>query len=164
MTVTRTNPSHPAEPRVRRLGLRAAALAFALVATPLLVGCDNSPTEPIPSWEFKGLLRQEQRTNHFFSMPESDVVRITLADVRPVLIELPDGEEPAALVLGVALGRVTTDAESLGCSVTLPLPARIGGSILVSLEQQQYCIVVWDPSNLPPGGIVEYTVTVDPQN
>jgi len=144
--------------RVARL---VAAQRFALVAVWALVlaGCDNGPSAPsVDTFTFRGELVTDGRQIHNFALPDFEIVRVQLTDVRPILFEVT-GINPSPLI-GVGVGHLAEDGE---CATTSSGSFREGGFRVFGLTADEYCLRVFDPNSFPEDALVEYTVIVEPE-
>ncbi len=141
--------------RILAAPLLAAAL---LAALGLVIGCDESPSNPGEDrFEFAGSLAPRATATHSFQFAGNAIARITLVALSQTAPPPPD---PDPRVLGVGLG-IARQSEGSCTPTAGQLSFVVGESILIQLADRGYCLNVTDAGLVPAAGTFAYLVTVE---
>jgi hypothetical protein len=133
-----------------------------LVCLPLVasLGCDSgssSPVNPDDPIILSGTVETGGRSEHEITMPADGLLRLTLADVRAILIDITQFP-PDSVNVGLGLG----GRNELGaCILTTNFVINEGDQNVYRLSADDYCIAVFDPGFLPEDAVMGYTLELE---
>ncbi len=131
-----------------------SAAALCLLA---LTGCSgDSPSSPRQVLVLEGTLETDGRSAHPISLADEGAVVVDIADLRPILIQLPVGADSVNLTVGLGLGRPDGDECDLSSSFTLAELGRVS----FGLAAGDYCLEVFDSGSLPDDALIGYALSV----
>lgn len=133
--------------------MRRALLAAALL---LAVGCDSGPTEPNRTLTLAGSLARSAATVTLFEMRNTGNLRVHGQEFDQVAA---DG------TVANAAGGVTFSIGTLGTGDSCIASGNFGlveGSVLsVGLNKGDYCIKLTEPTLVPEGSTLSYSIRLD---
>ena len=138
--------------------MRSTTLAVVALLT-LVAGCSSSTSPIMDTISFEGVLGRSGRLVHPLVLTDSGtiVLQFTLIEEIPV-----EGFEPLAFQwrLGLGIGRPAGDECATTFSVSLP----VGETLVLGLNDAEYCVAVFEPTFLPEERLLQYTMTASPGN
>ncbi|MEM9407141.1 MAG: hypothetical protein AAGA81_13970 [Acidobacteriota bacterium] len=132
------------------------ALAILALA---LVGCDDDddPTGPdAETFVLSSLLTRESSVVHEISFPTNGTLRMTLEELRPVLLDTTDLSVDNLLVRFELARRLNGEC---GTS-TAQLTFQVDQTFLIDIATTDYCLTISDPGILPNGTTIEYSLVI----
>ena len=137
--------------------LRSGLLA--LLGMVALSGCSDNPTSPEGQdmFVFDATLEREGRNVHEAVFSSAGTLRLTMTDLRAVLLDttaLPEALLAVQFELARRVNGVCNDATSR-------LTFREGQVFLIDIVTTDYCFTISDPGFLPEGSTIGYTLVVE---
>lgn len=131
--------------------------AFLVMCGVLALGCSgSSPTDPTQNLVLEGDLEYQGRQFHPVTPGRDGVLRIEVAELTPLLVQVGDNTAPV-LSVGVGLGRPVEEF----CVVSASFALAVGGKLSFSLNDGEYCVQIFDTGTLPPDATIHYVVLAD---
>ncbi len=131
-------------------------LATAAIAALVALACNgNGPTSNPTSLVLSGVVSAQSGGNHDVRLSRTGNLRVTLTDVRPVLLDVT-AIDPSTLAFDVGIGTPS----SSGCALTYSAALIEGGVLSFGLDKGNYCLTVTD-AGLPEDSTVAYTLLVE---
>ncbi|MDA8016767.1 MAG: hypothetical protein MPN21_04895 [Thermoanaerobaculia bacterium] len=130
-----------------------------LIASLGVLGCSDSPTgpgsEPI---YFSGTLSSLGSETFFFDTAE-DVIRVTLTELTPILVDVTGGLSIPEPSVGFSLGEVSENS----CVATFVDSMSVGDSFAFELFRTGYfCVILYDSGAFLADSTYQFTLVVDP--
>ena len=134
--------------------MRRALLAAALL---LAVGCDSGPTEPNRTQTLSGSLARSAATVSTLTMNNTGNLRVTGQEFKQVAA---DGTTTVAGAgIAFSIGALGTDATT--CVATGNFGLLQGEVISLGLNKGEYCIKLTEPTLVPEGAALSYSIRLD---
>lgn len=145
----------PKVPRSRYwLVCALAVLALALV------GCDDDddPTSPdgVDIFVLSSELTRQSSVVHEISFPNNGTLRMTLEELRPVLLDTTDLREEN-LIVRFELAR---RSNGVCGNSTAQLTFALDQTFLIDIATTDYCLTISDPGVLPDGTTIAYSLVI----
>ena len=133
-------------------------VALLLCAAAFAAGCsDDDPTGPDRTQLLTGVVAFEQAVQHDFVMNDLGNVRLRLADLRPILVDVT-GIDLSLLGLTMGIGNPQADGT---CSVLAFHGLLEGTTLSLGLDRGTYCLQLADNGRLPEDGRLAYTLELE---
>lgn len=138
--------------------MRSTTLAVVAVLT-LVAGCSSSTSPIMDTISFEGVLSRGERLVHPLVLTDAGTIvfQFTLIEEVPV-----EDFEPLDFPwrLGLGIGRPSGDE----CATTFSASLSVGETLVLGLNDAEYCVAVFEPSFLPEERLLQYTMTASPGN
>lgn len=128
-----------------------------VLATAVLGGCSDSPTEPDDTLTFSGAVLPTASTSHAVTAADPEVWRI---EAISLIQTLADGTvaNPSPILPAIRLGTLL----STGCTPSSPAVFLAPGqSISYRVDPGDHCILVSDSGIFPAGSKIDYVIELD---